>query len=49
MLEADGEGTYRINPNAFALYGRGWFRGWGSRLRAIPKLLFLQLKYNGIH
>jgi hypothetical protein len=23
MLEADGEGTYRINPNAFALYGRG--------------------------
>lgn len=23
MLEANGEGTYRINPNAFALYGRG--------------------------
>lgn len=23
MLEADGEGTYRINPNAFSLYGRG--------------------------
>ena len=23
MLEANGEGTYRINPNAFALYSRG--------------------------
>ena len=23
LLEANGEGTYRINPNAFSLYGRG--------------------------
>ena len=23
MLEANGEGTYRINPNAFSLYSRG--------------------------